>query len=119
MKRALLPALLATTAGLALVIGPASAAAAAGTSSGAVTSLAAAVECQVEDPKWEITSTSEDAVTLRQCGGTAGAADEVTEDELPLTGAGVRVAAGIAATLLGAGVGLVLAARQRVIRFAA
>jgi hypothetical protein len=104
-----------------LVAGAASAAAAAGTSTGASANVAAAAECQVDNPKWEVTWTSEDAVTLRQCGGTAGAADTVTDDELPLTGAGAgaRVAAGGAAILLGAGAGLVLAARRGRVTFTA
>lgn len=127
MGRALLRALLVSASGLLLLAGagatPAAASAAAASAAAAPAAVqdlaaaqeAAADECQMENPRWEITWTDADAVTMRQCGGTAGGLAD--DDALPVTGGATRAATGAAVALLGAGAGLFLAARRRQVRF--
>jgi LPXTG-motif cell wall-anchored protein len=75
-------------------------------------------ECHIDDPTWQVSWTSEDAVTLRECGGEGGWAESGAADEtLPVTGwkAGVTIAAAIVMLALGAG--MYLAARRRRLTF--
>ncbi|HEY8452537.1 MAG: hypothetical protein FWJ70_09520 [Micromonosporaceae bacterium] len=116
MTRALLRTLLIAAVGLLALAGTGTAATAAG---GAVVAAQAApgtVPCQIENPKWEVTGSAEGAETLRECGGTAGAAEP---DALPLTGPTGRAGLAAAAVLVGLGAGLVASARRRRVTFAA
>jgi len=117
MTRALLRALLISAVGLVALAGTAAAAAAGEPVLRVQAPAAATVQCQIENPKWEVTGGAEGAETLREGGGTAGAAAE--RDALPLTGPAGRVGLAAAAVLVGLGTGLVAAARRRRLTFSA
>jgi LPXTG-motif cell wall-anchored protein len=114
MTRTLLRLLLTTGGGLVLAFGGVASAA-------AETEGAATAECP--SPKWQVTWTSEDADTLRECGGetvaahsdTTGSQDEAaaTSRELPKTNGPAAVAALAAIMLVGLGAGLYLVSRRQ------
>lgn len=78
-------------------------------------------ECHIDDPTWQVSWTSEDAVTLRECGGEGGWAESgaTDGDTLPVTGwtAGVAIAGAVVMVALGAG--MYLATHRRRLTFSA
>ena len=76
-------------------------------------------ECHIDDPAWQVSWTSDEAVTLRECGGEggwteSGAADDET---LPVTGWTAGVAVVAAVVLVGLGTGMYLATHRRRLTF--
>ncbi len=79
-------------------------------------------ECEIDDPTWQVSETSEDAVVLQECGGQGGSAETGTadgDDTLPVTGWEAGIATGAAVALVGTGTGLYWSARRRRLTFRA
>jgi hypothetical protein len=75
-------------------------------------------ECPIDDPTWQVSWTSEDTVTLRECGGEGGWAESGAADEtLPVTGWTAGIAVATAVVMLGLGAGMYLATHRRRLTF--